>query len=455
MSILKITLFSFACLFTIGSFAQGQPEFIEIEDGFSQPVGIVNAGDGSDRLFVVEREGVIRIIDNSTERNKLSDPFLDIRGIVNDFGGEEGLLGLAFHPDYKTNGYFYVNYIFDSTGNQDDQTRISRFSTLSDPNKADPNSELVLLDIPQPRNNHNAGDMHFGPDGYLYIATGDGGGGGDPFGNGQNLNTLLSCILRIDVDNQSGGNNYAIPPDNPFINTPSAGPEIWTYGLRNPWRISFDPANGDLYIADVGQVAREEVSIISAGQAGLNLGWPCREGFIAYSNAPANCGINYHEPIFDYVRTKGRSITGGHVYRGASFPNFTGWYFAMDYVTHRLFQYKSGQLVELQVPNIRSITSFGRSEAGEMYVASVKNGTGNNFNGTIYRLIDRAACPLTLNIPTVTSPRNTAEQSIISDAQIASGDQVYYGAPVVELLSGFCVPSLAQFEVDHKICGAH
>jgi len=452
MNIDKIILIMVISLSSLAISAQGQPEFIAVEDGFSQPVGIVNAADGSDRLFVVERQGVIKIIDSSSERNQLATPFLDISSIVDSQGGEEGLLGLVFHPDYEFNGYFYVNYIFDP-GNNFDVTRIARFSTQNNPNLANPNSELILLEIDQPRNNHNAGDMHFGPDGFLYIATGDGGGGGDQFGNSQNLNTLLGCILRIDVDNQSNGSNYAIPPDNPFVNTPGTKAEIWAYGLRNPWRISFDPKNDDLYIADVGQGAREEVSLIPVGQSGRNLGWPCREGLIAYSQPPQNCGGNYQDPVFDYVRSKGKSITGGHVYRGASFPNFDGWYFAMDYVSNRLFRYKNSTTTDMLMSNVKNITSFGRSESGEIYATSPFNGSGNNPNGTVYRLIDSDACPATLSLSTNQNQTNMAQESIISNASIANQSDTYYGAPTVELISGFCVDGFSLFEVNNGICG--
>ena len=444
---LIITLcFSLYCLVIS---AQDFPVFVEVESGFSQPVGIVNAGDNSDRIFVVERQGVIKILD--ANRNTLPNPFLDISTVVDASGGEEGLLGLVFHPNYEANGYFYVNYIFDTGVNNMDVTRISRFNVnSSNVNQADANSEYILLEIPQPQNNHNAGDMHFGADGYLYITSGDGGGGGDPQGNGQNLNTLLGSILRIDVDNQSAQLNYAIPADNPFINDPNARNEIWLYGLRNPWRMSFDPANGDLYIADVGQRAREEVSIVSTGQGGLNLGWNCREGLIPYdSDLP--CNGTYHDPVFDYPRTDGRSITGGHVYRGSEMPEFEGWYFAIDYVTNKLFKYKDQQVFKMTVPNVRNVTSFARSENGEIYASSIRNGTGNNFNGTIYKL-EREVCPPQLYVATHTGQNYLADEMITSDATISGGTQIFYGSPTVELLSGFCVQTDSQLEIQNINC---
>jgi glucose/arabinose dehydrogenase len=230
--------------------------------GLAKPIGLANAGDGSNRLFVIEQAGVIRILQNGL---LTPEPFLDIRAQVGSQANEQGLLGLAFHPKYAKNGYFYVNY----TDLQGD-TVIARFSvSASDPQRADPTSEKRLLAVDQPYPNHNGGQVIFGPDGYLYLGLGDGGSGGDPAGNGQSRATLLGKILRIDVDK---GDPYAIPPDNPFAQGGGRA-EIWAYGLRNPWRFSFDRLTGDLYIADVGQNQWEEIDWLPAGQSGANLGW--------------------------------------------------------------------------------------------------------------------------------------------------------------------------------------
>lgn len=437
-------------IFPILLFSQGNPLFIETTSGLSRPIAVVNAGDQSNRLFIAEQAGIIKVILNSNLQVE-AVPFLNITSRVDDATNEEGLLGLAFHPQYETNGYFYVNYIVDSSP---DFTRISRFSVdQSNPNVADPNSELVLLEFDQPFNNHNGGDLQFGPDGYLYIASGDGGSGNDPQGNGQNTNTLLGAILRIDVNSSSGSMNYSIPSNNPFAN------EIWLYGLRNPWRFSFDPANGDMYIADVGQNVREEVNVVSPGVGGLNLGWDCREGFINSSG----CTGTFHEPIFDYDHSPsgGFSITGGFVYRGSTFPSFDGWYFFIDYVSNRLWQTKGTSVAGLQVitksiTNVASISSFGVSESGELYAVALDDGSFNPgpTSGSLFRIIDQDDCPITLNILTITNSNYKARELITSDATIPVNANVTYGAPEVILNPTFDVPSMTQFQTIHEMCGS-
>ena len=426
----SIYIFLFIIAFT-SVYAQGDVAFLEIANGFNQPTAIRNAGDGTDRLFVVERQGIIREISNNT------NTFLDITDRVDDSRGEEGLLGLAFHPDYENNGYFYVNYIVNSST---DSTRISRFSVNpNNPNIALPGSELVLLRYAQPFSNHNGGDIHFGPDGYLYIASGDGGSGGDPLDHGQNQNSLLGTILRIDVDNPTSSMNYSIPASNPF------GSEVWLYGLRNPWRFSFDRLTNDVYIADVGQNAREEVNVVGPGVGGLNLGWNCREGFISFDG----CSGTFHDPIFDYPHSQGRSITGGFVYRGNRFPNFEGWYFFMDFETSRFWQTKGTSQVGLQVVtqsfNNMFITSFGESESGELYAVSI--------TGEVYRIIDQDDCPITRNIPSITQPEYLAQELITSDAVITQ--DAVYGAMEVQLNSSFEVPLNIHFETLIGICGSN
>ncbi|OGO29685.1 MAG: hypothetical protein A2W33_00490 [Chloroflexi bacterium RBG_16_52_11] len=335
-------------------------QWVEAVTGLNKPVDIQNAGDGSGRLFILEQSGRIRVVENG---QLLEMPFLDISDRVDDSASERGLIGLAFHPDYERNGFFYVNY----TGDGGD-TVIARFQATSDPNAADANSEKRLLGVAQPFPNHNGGVVVFGPDGYLYIGLGDGGAAGDPFGNGQKLDTLLGKVLRIDVDN---GDPYAIPPDNPF------GNEIWHYGLRNPWRISFDRATGDLYIADVGQGAWEEIDYVPAGQGGLNFGWNLFEGNHPYAGGSEE-GVT--KAVAEYDHGLGCSVTGGSVYHGA-IPEWQGIYLYGDYCSGLVWGLiHSGQGWQSQVlfeTGLR-ISTFGEDEAGEIYLA--------NHGGSVYRL---------------------------------------------------------------------
>jgi glucose/arabinose dehydrogenase len=322
-------------------------------------VGIAHAGDGSGRLFILEQAGVIRILQG---RELIAEPFLDIRDRVGSGGNEQGLLGLAFHPRYTENGYFYVNYT-DLNGD----TVIARFSATGDPNRADPASEARLLQISQPYANHNGGVLAFGPDGYLYIGTGDGGSGGDPLGNGQSLDTLLGKILRIDVD---GGEPYAIPEGN-------LKAEIWAYGLRNPWRFSFDRLTGDLYIGDVGQNAWEEIDFLPAGSpSGANFGWNYREGAHPFAGSPPE-GLELIEPVAEYDRSAGISVTGGVVYRGAALPEMNGIYLYGDYGTGLvwgLLRNPDGSWQnQLLFDSGANITSFGEDESGEVYLVD-RNG---------------------------------------------------------------------------------
>lgn len=341
-------------------------EWRVIASGFSRPVDIQNAGDGSGRLFIVEQAGVIRILQNDA---LVDAPFLDIRDLVDDSGNEQGLLGLAFHPDYESNGYFYVNY----TG-QGGDTVIARFHAAG--NAAELESRTVLLQVEQPYPNHNGGALVFGPDGYLYIALGDGGAGGDPLGNGQNINSLLGKILRVDVNN---GDPYTIPSDNPF------GTEVFHYGLRNPWRISFDSATGDLWIGDVGQGQYEEIDYLGAGaKGGVNFGWNRYEGRHDYdSGTPVD---NHTPPMFEYSHDEGCSVTGGYVYRGAM-PEWQGVYFFADYCSGRLwgalhFQSAAEEsfISTLLYQTGVQILTFGVDESGEVYF-------GGQNDGTIQRLV--------------------------------------------------------------------
>ncbi|MDB4175139.1 PQQ-dependent sugar dehydrogenase [Flavobacteriaceae bacterium] len=304
---MKNILLLISAFFCLNAFSQ-TIELEDFADGFSSPLALKNAGD--ERLFVVEQGGVIKIVDLNGVVN--TTPFLDIQSIVNA-GGERGLLGLAFHPEYQANGRFFVHY-----SNSSGDTQISEFSvSTSNPDIANPNSEVMLLTVSQPFSNHNGGTIAFGPqDGYLYIGLGDGGGGGDTNNNAQNPTLLIGKLLRIDIDTQSDGNNYGIPSDNPFIGDPNTRDEIWALGLRNPFRFTMDPETNSIWIGDVGQNAREEVNRASLSQAGLNYGWRCYEGNAPFntSGCPDESELTF--PIFDYSWNGGGSVIGGYVYRG-------------------------------------------------------------------------------------------------------------------------------------------
>ncbi len=332
---------------------------------FSNPVDLVNAGDGSNRLFVVEQQGTIKVF-NATQNSPSAAEFLNITSKVRS-GGEMGLLGLAFHPDFENNGYFFVNY----TKANPQETVIARYKVNTPATGvADPQSETVLFTFAQPYSNHNGGSIHFGPDGYLYIATGDGGSGGDPQNNAQDKGSLLGKILRVDVNKTDKG-TYGIPADNPFISESGARPEIYAYGLRNPWRISFDAANGQLWAGDVGQNAWEEIDIITKGG---NYGWRLKEGDHCY-NPSSNCQqpgvIN---PVFEYSQSNGdRSITGGYVYRGKKLPGLVGKYIYGDYASGRIWALEAGNNTApkntLLPGTVSSLSTFGVDEQNELYFA--------------------------------------------------------------------------------------
>ena len=361
---------------------------------FDRPLDIQNAGDGTNRLFVVEQRGVIQVINivfttQSGETVQLngidaaSSVFLDIQDWVLSDEGELGMLGLAFHPDYENNGLFYVNYIADNPL----RNVISQFSVSGeDPNEADSSSEIILLEIVQPHVFHNGGQLVFGPnDGYLHISLGDGGPAHGADGKSQDLSNLFGSILRIDVDNPEGGKNYGIPSDNPFVgNSSGFREEIYAYGLRNPWRISFDPITGDLWTGDVGEGTLEEIDII---QKGKNYGWPIMEGTNCF-DPPSGCNMSGLElPIWEYGRNNGRTIIGGFVYRGSEFSELEGKYIYGDFVSGRVWALSFNGLTAtdntqlLRIANVDSfvITSFGIDEQNELYI------TG--FDGNIYRLI--------------------------------------------------------------------
>jgi glucose/arabinose dehydrogenase len=331
--------------------------------GLDRPTYLTHAGDGSDRLFVLEQPGRILIIQSGALN---PTPFLDLTGLIEINGLEQGLLGLAFHPDYANNGFFFVDYT-----NDQGHTVIARYQVTDNPDVADPNSAKVLLTIEQPYPNHNGGQLAFGPDGYLYVGTGDGGSANDPQNNGQSLDTLLGKILRLEVDQ---GDPYGVPENNPFVNQAQVRPEIWSYGWRNPWRFSFDKATGDMYIADVGQNQYEEISVELAGApGGQNYGWRFLEGSHCFD--PPNCepgSLGTVLPVTEYDHNQGCSVTGGYVYRGARFPALTGIYFYGDFCSGKIWGLRrendgSWSQAELLQSGI-SISSFGQDEAGELYV---------------------------------------------------------------------------------------
>ncbi len=329
---------------------------------FSSPVDMQYAPDGTDRLFVLEQSGIIKVFENNGNTTTVKT-FLDITDRVTS-GGETGLLGLAFHPDYASNGYFYVDY----TTPGPLRTHISRFQVTSNPDSADKSSELVLLEVNQPFSNHNGGRVSFGPDGYLYIGFGDGGSGGDPNDNAQNKSVLLGKILRIDVNNPAPPLQYGIPPDNPFAgNTQGWREEIYSFGMRNPWRFSFDPVTDLLWCGDVGQNAWEEIDTITNGG---NYGWRCYEGNHEY-NMTGCTGTDYLFPIWEYSHSSGCSITGGFVYRGMRRPELTGDYIYSDYCSAKLWSLNySGVNVINNLVNTASasVLSFGVDMNNELYI---------------------------------------------------------------------------------------
>lgn len=344
-----------------------------LASGLDQPL-YLTAPTGDPRLFVVEKTGRIRIVKDGV---LLPTPFLDLSGDVST-GSEQGLLSVAFHPDYASNGFFYVDYT-----NSGGDTQITRYTVSGgDGDVADPASARPVLFVDQPFSNHNGGLLLFGGDGMLYVGLGDGGNSGDPQGNGQNLGTLLGKILRIDVD---AGDPYAIPPDNPFVGRAGARGEIWAYGLRNPWRFDFDAATSLFYVADVGQNAWEEVNVVPAEQGGQNYGWSIMEGVHCFDSSSCDQS-ELTLPVLEYGHSDGCSITGGHVYRGSLAPAAIGHYFYSDYCTGflRSFRYDGSSVSDQttwNVGDIGNVQSFGEDAAGELYIVSA--------NGTVYRVEGR------------------------------------------------------------------
>jgi glucose/arabinose dehydrogenase len=340
----------------------------EIVRGLESPVHLTSPP-GDARLFIVEQPGRIRIVENG---RLLATPFLDITDRVR-WGGERGLLSVAFHPQYSKNGLLFVNYT-----NRAGNTHIERYHVSPDRNRADPGSARLLLEIDQPYSNHNGGLVAFGPDGMLWIGMGDGGSANDPHGNGQNTATLLGKMLRIDVDRAPA---YAVPHGNPFADGRGGRPEIWATGLRNPWRFAFDRVTGLLYIADVGQNRWEEIDIVPASTAGLNFGWNQREGAHPFRRGADGALV---EPLHEYGHDSGCSVTGGYVYRGRELPELQGHYFFADYCQGwvQSFRYDGrsvGGLRRWALGDLGAVTSFGEDAAGELYILSQ--------DGRVFRLV--------------------------------------------------------------------
>lgn len=370
---LKAIAFTAVLLSSLPLAAAPEITLVPVVGGLDSPVAITHAGDLSGRLFVTLQAGLIVIVEGGAVR---SEPFLDIRAIVLA-GGERGLLSAAFHPDYASNGRFFVNYTAIGSGD----TVVAEYRvSAADPNRADPSSRREILRIAQPFSNHNGGQLQFSPrDGYLYIGMGDGGSGGDPGNRAQDLSTLLGKMLRIDID---GSQPYAIPPDNPFASTPGVRPEIWASGLRNPWRFSFDRVTGEMFIADVGQNTREEINHQPAfSSGGENYGWRRMEGTLCFIPSSGCDDGSLTLPILEYGQNPECSVTGGYRYRGWVHPSMRAVYFYGDFCSGRIWGAQfDGQAWSANVllSTGRTITTFGEDEGGEIYV------TG--FDGILYRI---------------------------------------------------------------------
>lgn len=381
-------------LLTVDYHMAGPTDDLSLEvvaSGLTRPVAIANPGDGSGRLFIVEQAGIIRIVDLSDD-TMLGTPFLDITALVDDAQNEQGLLGLAFHPDYENNRQFYVNYTYDP-GPGPDRTRIAMYqASVGNPNIAD-TTETVILEFEQDSSNHNGGDIHFDPEGYLVIATGDGGGSNDPNNRGQTLTTLLGKMLRIDVDGASRGStglcglvqNYSIPPGNPYAGVDEGCDEILHYGMRNPWRFSFDAVTGDMFIGDVGQGLWEEISFAPYGSSDINFGWKICEGAHVRGSSSTPCTFG-ELPIIEFSSsgTGNCSVTGGYMYRGGN-KNLQGRYIYADYCSARIWiatrdgdTWSSEEWSES--PSLGAIPTFGQDEQCELYVADFSS-------DSVYRIV--------------------------------------------------------------------
>lgn len=332
--------------------------------GFVQPTVVTSAKDASMRIFVATRSGRVRIYKNG-QVNKTA--YLDIRGRVNSSGGEQGLLGLTFDPDFRNHPRLWVAYTTDTGA-----LRVSRFrADSSTSGSVRPSTERVVLTVPHPTYaNHNGGDLSFGKDGSLYISTGDGGGGGDPFGNAQDLTSLSGKILKISARSSCGGRNYCVPKSNPYYgSTPGRG-EIWLSGLRNPYRFSLDASTGDLWIGDVGQNLYEEVDHVLLGHGGRNLGWSCYEGTVVYDSSRCRSGVTYKQPSVTYDHSLGASVIGGYVYRGARYPALLGGtYLYGDFISGRVWAFRDG--ARAQVGSLPHVDDFGQGQSNDLWAVTL------------------------------------------------------------------------------------
>jgi glucose/arabinose dehydrogenase len=428
-------------------YSQADIHLIEVGSGFNSPVAMASHSSLADVLFIVERAGVIHRVAHIGQPNEIRTVALNIISSVTS-GGERGLLGMAIHPAFPDQPYVYVNYTRSSGGLK---TRIERYTVDLDTGLIDSSSAHLLLIFSQDYNNHNGGDLKFGDDGFLYIAVGDGGSGEDPLNRGQSRTELLGSLLRIDVNMDAfpadTERNYTIPSTNPYANHVNFAPEIWAWGLRNPWRISFDRVTHDLWIADVGQYDIEEVNKQNANSlGGENYGWACKEGTQTPNYQPCEPGM-LTDPVFEYNHTKGVSISGGFVYRGKAFPGLTGRYICADYGTGRFWHMHSSNSTDVveksSLPT--GITTFGESADGELYAASI--------DGKIYRVIDKNRCQPVQNL-SGGSLKGTylAEELINLDGTISSGDTVTVSAPSVQLQSNFQVSNMGVFESQSANC---
>ena len=430
-----------------------------IAAGLTNPLW-AGAPAGDARLFIAEKAGLIRVLENGALR---SAPFLDLTSRVTVLG-EQGLLGLAFHPAYATNGFCYVDYT-DLNGD----TVVARYTASADPNLIDPLSESIVLRQGQPAFNHNGGDLHFGPDGMLYVFFGDGGSANDPACRAQKLGNWLGKILRLDVDSATP---YAVPPDNPFVGVAGARGEIWHYGLRNPWRNSFDRLTGDLFIGDVGQDLREELDVAPAGSAGLNFGWKVLEGTLCNSTAScdpliAPCGApSYTAPVLELLHAGGSfAITGGYVYRGCACPGEYGAYFFSDYADHRIrsltYDRATGTIANLVErtlefdppggPAIRNLASFGEDGFGELLIID-ESGNGS---GEVYRMVPAGAPAATVTMRNGAGGNRpcllSASRPILGNVWEARIDASVHPGATLALLVGYAAPTGGVFAGANEI----
>jgi glucose/arabinose dehydrogenase len=413
----------------------------------NQITGAVSAGDS--RLFVLDQSGIINILNSDGAKNPV--PFLNITSKVN-FGGEMGLLGLAFHPNYQQNGYFFVYYI-----DKNQNSVISRFSvSQSDPNLAN-STETIFLTFPQPYTNHNGGDIAFGSDGFLYICSGDGGSGGDPQDYGQNLNTFLGKILRIDVNTPANSLNYSIPSTNPFID--GTGPmkdEIWSWGWRNPWRFSFDKLTGDMWIGDVGQGLYEEIDMEPVNSAGgKNYGWRCYEGNHVYNstNCPAASTLTF--PVHEYPHSEGCSVTGGFVYRGSNNPQLYGRYLYADFCSRKIWSLKNvngnwvNELLYQESNNTVRFSTFGQNNNGELFIGDI--------NGRLFQICDaswvQTTPDLTLNYSPILNGNYQAGYNLFSNGTLQNSSNVgFYAYSSIQLNPGFKADNGTVFKANVSFC---